>query len=122
MGNWAATVSSCYARRGDRLSKQNRRAQHEVGVYRLQGALFARKAPGNGAEAEASFHRAIEFAQQQWAESFELRAATSLARLWRGQGKTTETRELLTPVYNRLTEGFATAGLKAAKMWLDALR
>ncbi len=55
------------------------------------------------------------------AKSWELRAATSLARLWQGQGKTTEARELLAPVYNWFTEGFDTADLKDAKGLLDQL-
>jgi predicted ATPase len=54
-------------------------------------------------------------------KSFELRAATSLARLWQRQGKTTEAHELLTPVYNWFTEGFDTVDLKDAKALLAEL-
>ena len=72
-------------------------------------------------EAEACFQQAITVAQQQSAKSWELRAATSLARLWQQQGKTTEALELLAPVYNWFTEGFETADLKDAKALLTEL-
>ena len=75
----------------------------------------------NSEEAEASFQKALNVARQQEAKSFELRAATSLARLWQRQGKTTEAHELLTPVYNWFTEGFDTADLKDAKALLAEL-
>ncbi|MDP6352635.1 MAG: hypothetical protein QF827_10440, partial [Alphaproteobacteria bacterium] len=65
--------------------------------------------------------RAIEIAQSQDAKSWELRAATSLARLWQAQGKTAEARDLLSPVYGWFTEGFDTADLKDAKALLDEL-
>jgi predicted ATPase len=54
--------------------------------------------------------------------SWELRAATSLARLWRGEGRDNEGYELLAPVYDRFTEGFETADLKAARALIDSLR
>ena len=72
-------------------------------------------------EAEACFQRAIVIARQQEAKSWELRAATSLAHLWQQQGKTTEARALLAPVYNWFTEGFDTADLKDAKTLLNEL-
>jgi predicted ATPase len=65
--------------------------------------------------------KALTVARQQEAQSFELRAATSLARLWQRQGKTAEAHELLTPVYNWFTEGFDTADLKDAKALLAEL-
>jgi predicted ATPase len=60
-------------------------------------------------------------ANRQSAKTFELRAATSLARLWRDQGKRTEARDLLAPVYDWFTEGFDTPGLQDAKRLLDEL-
>ena len=72
-------------------------------------------------EAEACFQQAIQIAQQQSARSWELRAATSLARLWQQQGKTTEARKLLAPVYDWFTEGFETADLQETKALLGDL-
>ena len=72
-------------------------------------------------EAEECFQKAIEIAQKQQAKSWELRAATSLARLWQSQGNQAEAHSLLAPVYNWFTEGFDTADLKDAKALLDEL-
>jgi len=74
------------------------------------------------AEPAPSFHeRALAVARQQQAKSWELRAAMSMARLWRDQGKRQEARELLAPVYGWFTEGFDTRDLKEAKALLKAL-
>ena len=73
------------------------------------------------AKAEAYFERALAVARQQQAKSWELRAAMSMARLWRDQGKRDEARELLAPVYGWFTEGFDTLDLKEAKALLDNL-
>jgi predicted ATPase len=73
-------------------------------------------------EAEASLHQALTIARRQQAKSLELRAALSLARLWQHQGKRTEARELLAPIYNWFTEGFDTADLQEAKALLEDLR
>jgi predicted ATPase len=67
------------------------------------------------------FEHAVAVARQEQAKSWELRAAMSLARLWRSQGKPQQARELLAPVYGWLTEGFDTLDLKEAKALLDAL-
>ena len=72
-------------------------------------------------EVSPSFHRALETARQQQAKSWELRAATSLARLWGEQGRRAEARDLLAPVYGWFTEGFDTPDLKEAKALLDEL-
>jgi predicted ATPase len=71
--------------------------------------------------AEDCFKRALVIARQQQAKSWELRAAMSFARLWRGQGKVSEARELLAPVYGWFTEGFDTRDLKEAKALLEEL-
>jgi class 3 adenylate cyclase/predicted ATPase len=78
-------------------------------------------ATGDPAPAEASYCEAIALAQQQSAKLWELRAATSLARLWRDQGKRTEADELLAPVYGWFTEGFGTPALQEAKALLEEL-
>jgi predicted ATPase len=75
----------------------------------------------DAAKAEAYFERALSVARQQQAKSWELRAAMSLARLWRDQGKRSEARGLLAPVYGWFTEGFDTLDLKQAKALLDEL-
>ncbi len=76
---------------------------------------------GKAAEAEACFEKALDVARHQSAKSLELRAATSLARLWQSQGKKLEAHDLLAPVYGWFTEGFDTADLKDAKALLDEL-
>ena len=68
-----------------------------------------------------AFGEALRVARHQQAKSYELRAATSLARLWGEQGRRVEARELLAPVYGWFTEGFDTADLKEAKRLLDEL-
>ena len=93
----------------------------EAELHRLQGALLLQQSPNNATEAEACFQQAIEVAHNQKAKSWELRAATSLARLWQQQDKKEEARELLAPVYDWFTEGFDTADLKDAKALLDQL-
>jgi predicted ATPase len=71
--------------------------------------------------AEASLHQALAVARQQQAKSLELRATTSVGRLWQRQGKCTEARELLAPVYGWFTEGFDTADLQEARALLEEL-
>ncbi len=93
----------------------------EAELHRLIGELLFSRSAGNRAEAEASYEQAIAVASRQQAKSLELRAATSLARLWHKQGKTGEARDLLAPVYDWFTEGFDTADLKDAKALLEAL-
>jgi predicted ATPase len=76
----------------------------------------------DAAKAQAHFERAIAIARMQKAKSWELRAATSLARLWRDHGKRQQARDLLAPLYGWFTEGFDTADLKKAKALLEELR
>ena len=73
------------------------------------------------AEGEASIRQALELAREQQEKSWELRAATSLARLWGEQGQRAQAHELLAPVYGWFTEGFDTADLKDAKALLEEL-
>jgi len=82
----------------------------------------AQKSPERNEEkAQEYFERALKVACSQQAKSWELRAAMSLARLWRNLGKTAEARELLAPVYGWFTEGFDTRDLKEAKALLEEL-
>ena len=78
-------------------------------------------ASGDPAAAETSYHEAMAIARQQSAKLWELRAAMSLARLWRDQGKRSQARDLLAPVYDGFTEGFGTLVLHEAKALLDQL-
>jgi predicted ATPase len=94
---------------------------YEAELYRLKGELLLQQNSDNQAEAENCFHHAIHIAQNQSARSWELRAATSLARLWQQQGKRQEAHDLLAPVYHWFTEGFDTADLQDAKALLDDL-
>ncbi|MBI3801363.1 MAG: AAA family ATPase [Deltaproteobacteria bacterium] len=105
----------------------------EEEVYRLNGELLLAKARSNPeaqdrrqkaaieAEAEACFRRALDTAREQRTKSFELRAATSLARLWQQQGKKKEAHELLAEIYGWFTEGFDTKDLQDAKALLEEL-
>jgi predicted ATPase len=91
----------------------------EVELHRLYGDLL--NATGDRSAAERSYRQALGVAERQSAKLFELRAATRLARLWRDQGRRTEARELLAPIYNWFTEGFDTRDLREAKTVLDEL-
>jgi class 3 adenylate cyclase/predicted ATPase len=105
----------------DALADAERTGQRhfDVELHRQRGAVLLRKTPNDVAAAEAAFVRAIEVARSQQTRTFELRAATSLARLWRSQGKVQQARELLAPVYGWFTEGFDTLDLKEAKALLE---
>jgi len=91
----------------------------EAELYRLRGEFLLMK--GNEADAEASLNKSIEVARNQKAKSWELRAATDLAHLWKTQGKKDEAHELLAPVYDWFTEGFDTPDFMAAKSLLKEL-
>ena len=93
----------------------------EAEVHRIAGEIALKSFAPDAEKAEAYFDRALSVARQQQAKSWELRAAMSMARLWRDQGKPQQARELLTPVYGWFTEGFDTLDLKEAKALLDEL-
>jgi class 3 adenylate cyclase/predicted ATPase len=93
---------------------------YEVEVYRMAGEI-ALKSPESVTKAEAYFQHALAIARAQQAKSWELRAALSMARLLRDQGKRNEALDLLTPVHNWFTEGFDTLDLKEAKTLLGTL-
>ena len=93
----------------------------EAEVHRIGGEIALMSDDPDAAKAEDYFERALDVARQQQAKSWELRAAMSMARLWRSQGKSRQARELLAPVYGWFTEGFDTLDLKEAKALLDEL-
>jgi predicted ATPase len=94
-----------------------------VELYRLKGELLRHQGEdGATTDAESCLRRALDFAGRQGAKSWELRAATSLAHLWRDHGKHSHARDLLTPIYDWFTEGFDTLDLHEAKDLLEQLR
>jgi predicted ATPase/class 3 adenylate cyclase len=93
----------------------------EAEMHRLRGELLLAQSADNQLEAERCFHEALDVARKQEAKSFELRAATGLARLRQRQGRGDDARDLLAPVYGWFTEGFDTHDLKDAKALLDEL-
>jgi predicted ATPase len=110
------------------LAELDRAARHieatgehmlEAETLRLRGDLLA--LTGDCMAAEASFARAVTLARHQAAKLFELRASTSLARLWHNQERSADARDLLAPIYTRFTEGFDTPDLIEAKALLDEL-
>jgi tetratricopeptide (TPR) repeat protein len=103
----------------DRAAAMTAVCHYQAELYRLRGTVLVET--GKDAEAAAWLHRAIDTARSQQAKSLELRAAMSLARLWRDQDKRAQARDLLAPVYGWFTEGFDTADLRDAKALLDAL-
>src|SRR5450631_2643883 len=94
---------------------------YEAEVHRIAGEIALMSPKPDAAKAEACFERALTVARAQQAKSWELRAAISMARLWRDQAKRDEARELLAPIYAWFTEGFDTLDLKQAKALLDEL-
>jgi predicted ATPase len=91
-------------------------------LHRLKGELLRTQEVSGSANAEAEFVTALDFARKQESKALELRAATSLARLWQQQGKRKQARNLLSPVYGWFTEGFDTKDLQDAKAMLEELR
>ena len=83
-------------------------------VHRIAGEIALMSPEPDAAKVEAYLERALTVARKQQAKSWELRAAMSMARLWRDQGKTQQARELLAPVYGWFTEEFDTRDLKEA--------
>jgi predicted ATPase len=93
----------------------------EADVHRIWGEITLKSPAPDAAKAEGCFERALAVARQQHTKSWELRAAMSMARLWRDQGKPQQAHELLAPVYGWFTEGFDTRDLKEAKALLNTL-
>ena len=101
--------------------KTSKESWYEAEVNRVGGEIALMSPERDAAKAEAYFERALSVARQQQAKSWELRAAMSLARLWRDQRRPQQARELLAPVYGWFTEGFETRDLKEAKALLEQL-
>jgi predicted ATPase len=93
----------------------------EAEVHRVAGEIALMSPEPDAAKAQAYFERSLAVAREQQAKSWELRAATSMARLWRDQGKRDEAHDLLAPIYGWFTEGFDTLDLKEARALLDEL-
>jgi len=103
------------------LVEQHEERWWEAEICRLQGVLLLRQPGTSQTEAETWLQQALDVARRQEAKSLELRAAMSLSRLWQQQGKQTEARALLAPLYGWFTEGFDTADLQEARALLKAL-
>jgi predicted ATPase len=103
------------------LIKKTKERWFEAEVNRIAGEIMLKPPERDAKKAQAYFERALAVARHQQAKSWELRAAMSMARLWRDQGKRQEARDLLAPVYGWFTEGFDTLDLKEARALLDEL-
>ena len=134
LGEWHVLFAECLEKQGNtdealtaleaavvHFERRGSDAHWEPEIHRLMGDLLLQRNPSAPDRAEVSYRRAIERARSQEARSWELRAATSLARLWCDQGKPAEARELLAPIYGWFTEGFDTLDLKEAKALLKEL-
>ena len=111
----------CYLEEAIAIVQKTKQLFWEAEVNRIAGEIALKLPKRDTAKAEAYFERALAVARQQQAKSWELRAAMSLARLWRDQGKPHQARELLAPVYGWFTEGFDTLNLEEAKALLTEL-
>ena len=103
----------------EQIIREGKQRRDEAELYRRRGGLLT--AIGKEAAAEQNYRHGLTVANRQNAKTLELRAATSLARLWRDQGKRTEAHDLLAPIYGWFTEGFDTPVLQDAKALLDEL-
>jgi predicted ATPase len=133
MPSWLSDLARTYAYLGQfddarryigeamKTIETTRERYYETEVNRITGEIALMTPEPDTAKAQARFERALAVARDQQAKSWELRAATSLARLWRDQGKLTDARDLLAPVYGWFTEGFDTRDLKEAKTLLEQL-
>ena len=114
-----AEERNCLAEAAQFVEATEERIQEAELLHRVRGDLL--NAAGDQSGAEQHYRQAIAVAERQSAKLFQLRASTSLARLWRDQGKRAEARDLLGPIYNWFTEGFDAPDLKDAKALLDEL-
>jgi predicted ATPase len=103
------------------MSKRTSQVYWDAELHRIQGELLLDRNGASNPEPERLFQLALEVSRRQQARSLELRAATSLARLWQRQGKPDAAREVLVPVYSWFSEGFDTPDLKDARALLEKL-
>ena len=108
-GTWPIRRRLALHWRSDDGDGNNKERWWEAEVHRIAGEIALMSPEPDAAKAEAYFERALAVARQQQAKSWELRAAMSLARLWRDQGKVQQARELLAPVYGWFTRGLTRA-------------
>ena len=132
--SWLARLAEAYAQVGQYKEALDTIAEasevmhatgeyvHHAELHWLKGRLLLMFSDSRDLEAETCFKQTIKIAQDQASKSWELRAATSLARLWQSQDKCQDAHDLLAPVYGWFTEGFDTADLKDAKALLTELR
>jgi predicted ATPase len=104
-----------------RMTETKKERWCEPDIHRMAGEITLMSQVPDTPKAEAYFEQALVVAREQQAKSWELRAAMGMARLWHGQSKRNQARELLAPVYGWFTEGFDTRDLKEAKALLDEL-
>jgi predicted ATPase len=107
---------------GEAMAEATKERWCEADVHRTAGEIALMSPEPDAAKAEAHFERALAVARQQQAKSWELRAAMSMAWLWRDQGKRQQAHDLLAPVYGWFMEGFDTLDLKDAKALLEQLK
>ena len=107
------------AREGLRTQEKTGHRQDEAELHRVEGLSLI--GLNKLEEGQSALEQALAVARRQQARAYELRAATSLARLWGEQGRRGEAHDLLAPVYGWFTEGFGTADLRAAKTLLDEI-
>jgi predicted ATPase len=114
-----AEQQKCLAQAAQIVETTDERYLEAELLHRVPGDLL--NAAGDRSGAERHYRQAIAVAERQSAKLLQLKASTSLARLWRDQGKRSDARDLLTPIYNWFTEGFDAPDLKDAKALLDEL-
>jgi predicted ATPase len=120
---WAGLIDDALQALADGFAEIQKTEERwwEAELHRLRGELLLSRNVNQRAEAEACFHRAIEMAREQRARSLELRAAMSLGRFWRDEGRREDAHRLVADVYGWFTEGFDTPDLREAKSLLDEL-
>jgi predicted ATPase len=116
--SWRGHHPTARPRRAQQRETRTKERWSEADIHRTAGEIELMASTPGAARAEAYFEHALAIAREQQTKSLELRAAMSMARLWRDQGKRDEACGLLAPVYGWFTEGFDTLDLKEAKSFI----